>query len=191
MKTVFSIVNATLGIAIGMALFAGVFASSAKAQCVDPSLIKKGATLRKMAATADPIVGFWKEKMIAGSNDQNIPAGAVIDAGFSQWHSDGTEIHNASQRPPVTQSFCLGVWENVGPLKYKLNHFALSWDSSGTILVGPANIREEITLSHDHNSFSGTFTIDQYDQQGTRLAHITGQIQGKRITMNTTINDVL
>jgi hypothetical protein len=83
------------------------------------------------------------------------------------------------------------VWDNVGPLRYKLNHFALSWDSSGTVLVGPANIREDITLSHDHNSFSGTFRIDQYDQQGTRLAHIAGQIEGKRITMNTTINDVL
>ena len=191
MKTAFRTLSATLGIAIGMALFAGVFASSAKAQCVDPSLIKKGGTLRKMAATADPIVGFWKETMKAGDNDQGIPHGAVIDAGLSQWHSDGTEIHNASGRPPATQSFCLGVWANAGPLKYKLNHFALSWDPSRTTLVGPANIREEITLSHDHNSFSGTFTIDQYDEDGTRLAHITGQIEGKRITMNTTINDVL
>jgi hypothetical protein len=191
MRATFKILNGTLGIALALAIFVGIFASSAKAQCVDPRLIKKSATMRKMAATADPIVGFWKETMTAGDNDQNIPPGAVVDAGFSQWHGDGTEIHNASERPPATQSFCLGVWKNVGPLEYKLNHFALSWDSSGTVLVGPANIREDITLSHDHNSFSGSFTIDQYDTQGTRLAHITGHIEGKRITMNTTINDVL
>jgi hypothetical protein len=191
MKAAFRVWCATLGVAFGIALFGAGFAPPAKAQCVDPSLMKKSKTLRKMAATADPIVGFWKETMKAGDNDQGIPHGTVIDAGLSQWHSDGTEIHNASERPPSTQSFCLGVWENVGPLTYKLNHFALSWDSSGTILVGPANIREDVTLSHDHNSFTGTFTIDQYDQQGTRLAHITGQIQGKRITMSTTINDVL
>jgi hypothetical protein len=47
--------------------------------------------------------------------------------GFSQWHSDGTEILNSS-RPPATSNFCLGVWEKTGPFAYKLNHFALSSD---------------------------------------------------------------
>jgi hypothetical protein len=115
----------------------------------------------------------------------------VLDAGFSQWHSDGTEILNSS-RPPTIQSFCLGVWENVGPSKYKLNHFPLSWTADGT-LVGPANIRENVTLSSDHNSFTGTFTLGQYDTQGNLLQPklITGIVQAKRITVQTTVNDVL
>ena len=65
-------------------------------------------------------------------------------------------------------SFCLGVWENVGPSKYKLNHFPLTWNADGTFL-GPANLREEVTLSPDHNSFTGTFSLGQYDPQGNLL----------------------
>jgi hypothetical protein len=30
----------------------------------------------------------------------------VIDAGFAQWHSDGTEIMNS--HAPATSNFCLG-----------------------------------------------------------------------------------
>jgi len=73
---------------------------------------------------------------------------------------------------------------------YKLNHFPLSWNADGTLL-GPANIREEITLSPDHNSYVGTFTLDQYDTSGNNLAHVAGQVKATRITVNTTITDVL
>jgi hypothetical protein len=114
----------------------------------------------------------------------------VIDSAFAQWHSDGTEIMNSS-RLPRSQSFCLGVWKNAGPLQYKLNHFAISWTDDGDTLIGPANFREKITLSRDHNSFAGTFTIDQYDTGGGLLVHIAGTIQGKRITPETTVTDVL
>ena len=62
---------------------------------------------------ASPIVGFWKVKFISEGNS-GIPDGTVIDNGFAQWHSDGTEILNSS-RPPATSSFCLGVWQKSGP----------------------------------------------------------------------------
>ena len=135
----------------------------------------------------DPIVGFWRVKLVSKDNS-GIPDGAVLDAGYSQWHSDGTEILNSS-RPPETQSFCLGVWKKVGPFHYKLNHFAISWANGN--LLGPANIREDIVLSHDGNSFTGTFTIDQYDQAGNTLVHLVGQIEAKRITVDTPVTDVL
>ena len=95
-----------------------------------------------------------------------------------------------SSRAPATQSFCLGVWEKTGSSMYKLNHFPLSWNPDGTLL-GPANIREEITLSPDHNSYTGTFTLDQYDPNGNNLVHLAGQVKAKRITVDTTITDVL
>jgi len=140
----------------------------------------------------EPIVGFWKVNMVSEGNN-NIPDGTVLDSAFSQWHSDGTEIMNSS-RPPATQSFCLGVWAIAGPLQYKLNHFAISWNAPGSSpsdLLGPANIHETITLSSDHNSFAGTFTIDQYNAGGTLLVHLAGNIEGKRITVDTLITDVL
>jgi hypothetical protein len=126
------------------------------------------------------IVGMWKVQFVSeGTN--GIPDGTMIDSAYAQWHSDGTEIMN-SGRPPITSSFCLGVWKKTGESTYKLNHFALSWDPSGTVFVGPANIRENVTLNAQGSSFSGTFTIDQFDTNGNTLAHIVGKINAQRVT---------
>ncbi len=54
-----------------------------------------------------PIVGFWHVKFIAKGNGF-IPDGTVIDMGFSQWHSDGTEILNSSRPPPATSAWVSG-----------------------------------------------------------------------------------
>jgi hypothetical protein len=86
------------------------------------------------------------------------------------------------------------VWEKVGANKYLLNHFAASWDpTKGPVgpdgpegaLIGPGNIREEVILAADGQSFAGTFTINQYDESGNRLVHIQGNITGTRINVNT------
>ncbi|HKV62918.1 MAG TPA: hypothetical protein VJO16_13455 [Candidatus Acidoferrum sp.] len=128
------------------------------------------------------IVGLWKIKFVSkGNTGIGIPDGAPIDDGYATWHSDGTEIMN-SGRPPITSSFCMGVWKKAGRSSYKLNHFALSWDPTGKTLIGPANIKEEIVLDGTENSYSGTFTIDQYDTEGHLLAHISGLVSAKRIT---------
>src|ERR1700689_644346 len=49
----------------------------------------------------DPITGLWKVTFTAGATQ--------IDTGFAVWHSDGTEIMNSGDRPPMTSNFCLGV----------------------------------------------------------------------------------
>jgi hypothetical protein len=127
-----------------------------------------------------PIVGMWKVQFVS-EGTTGVPDGTVIDSAYAQWHSDGTEIMN-SGRPPITSNFCLGVWKRTGGATYKLNHFALSWDPTGTVFVGPANIREDVTLDDQGNSFSGTFTIDQFDTNGNTLAHIVGKITAQRVT---------
>lgn len=134
------------------------------------------------------IVGFWKAQFVSeGSN--GIPDGTIVDNPFVQWHGDGTEIMN-STRPPVTQSFCMGVWRQTGIFTYQLNHFALSFDTSNNF-VGPAQIRENVTLDRKGNSYAGTFTIDQYDPDGNLLAEVKGNVSATRITVNTTIKQVL
>jgi hypothetical protein len=138
----------------------------------------------------DDIVGMWRVKFIAKGNPSPLPPdGVVIDDAFAQWHSDRTEIMNSS-RNPATQSFCLGVWERVGSHHYLLNHFAISWDP--TIDTehpqGPANIREDVTLSLNRKSFSGTFTIDQFDRFGNLVVHLTGVLEGTRITVDTPVS---
>jgi hypothetical protein len=77
----------------------------------------------------------------------------------------------------------MGVWKKVGN-NYVLNHFAKSWDPDGNF-IGPANIRERIHLDRGGQTYSGTFTLDQYDTSGNLLVHIEGEVAATRITVNT------
>jgi hypothetical protein len=187
--------------ALAVALVGVILTATANAACGDVS--KPGASLQpqswqgmgagsasrlQVSENADAIVGFWQVTLTAEGNP-GPPDGTVIDKGFSQFHSDGTEILNSS-RPPVTQSFCLGVWKKVSPGHYKLNHFPISWDQNSNF-VGVANLREDLFLSRDGKSFTGTFTIDQYDQSGNTLAHLIGVVSATRITVDTPASSVL
>ena len=135
------------------------------------------------------IVGFWHVVFISeGTKNPPIPDGVPVDMGFAQWHSDNTEILNSS-RPPATANFCLGVWTQTGRRTYSLNHYAMSFNPDGTFL-GPANIKENVTLSSDGNSYTGSFSIDQYDTQLNLLAHIVGNINATRVTVNTKPTDL-
>ena len=136
----------------------------------------------------DRIVGLWRV-IIASKGNGGIPDGTVLDRGFSQWHADGTEILNSS-RPPVTQSFCLGTWKKVGPSKYVLNHFAISWDTNNNF-AGLGNLRQEVQLSHDGSRFNGTVTIEQFDANGMNPLRINGVVTGQRIGVDTTVGDLI
>ncbi|HVO80194.1 MAG TPA: hypothetical protein VMT28_05660 [Terriglobales bacterium] len=179
--------------ALALVVFAALCALPASAGCSPFPGSKSGGHLQKQSwdgqaelqpgsltlvsdhANLDPIVGFWQFTFVSD--------GQTIDAGYVQWHSDRTEIMNSS-RDPRTQSFCMGVWKKVGPGHYKLNHFALSWDGNGNE-IGPANIREDITLDRAIKSYSGTFTLDQYDLSGNLLVHLEGDVSATRITVDT------
>ena len=134
------------------------------------------------------IVGLWKFAFTATS-----PFVGPFDAGYVTWHSDGTELMN-SGRAPTTGAFCMGVWKQISRSTYKLNHFGLSWafdanapdtgpGTGGAIFVGPANIREQVTVDRSGNNYEGTFTVVQYDPDGiTVVATITGTVTATRIT---------
>ena len=203
MRTMFK--AAITGI-LAIALVGTVLVSPASAQCVSPEWLKAEAIrplswqggaqfgrnsflpVASLEGSNDRIVGFWKVKFVSDGNP-GIPDGAVIDNAFVQWHSDGTEIMNSS-RPPATSNFCLGVWQKSGPSNYELNHFALSSDLSGNF-VGPAQIREDVTLNQKADRYEGTFTIDQYDAAGNLLVHIAGRVTATRIAVDTPIGVVL
>jgi hypothetical protein len=126
------------------------------------------------------IVGMWKFTF-QSKNSPGIPDNLTIDWGFTQWHSDGTEITNSATRAPATQNFCLGVWKKVGPSSYRLNHQALSYDPNGN-LMGIAVITELVAVDKSGNAFSGDFSIDVYDVQGHPLHHVQGLVLATRIT---------
>jgi len=166
------------------------------------------------------ITGLWKFVFTAEGdvgpgappNALPLPNGTPVDAGFVTWHDDGTELMN-SGRTPASGSFCMGVWKQVGPHTYRLNHWALSWipdyqpgvtnswsEISGGIdeifhAFGPTNIQETITLNGRGNSYTGSFRITQYvndgtkspinDTEGAPVAFvIVGSISATRVTVD-------
>jgi hypothetical protein len=66
-----------------------------------------------------------------------------------------------ARRPPVAGRHC------TGRRTYSLNHWALSWDTTGLSFVGPTHITEVVTVSADGDAYKGTFQITQYDPTGT------------------------
>lgn len=150
-----------------------------------PRLVPTGFILGGDDDDAEPsMVGTWKEHWISNGSE-GIPDGTEVDATYSQWHSDGTEINVSGLRAPMTGDVCLGEWIKAGARTYQLNHFGISYDSTGLNLVGPARIQQHLTLDPKGESISGTFTIDQYDESGNLLAHVQGKITGTRVTMST------
>jgi len=200
---------------VGVLVLGAGFASTASAGCIDavplpkhraligvPSSVASFSSARVVAASARDssadnsasIVGMWHVTFQSDGNNVppfNIPDGAPLDDGYAQWHSDGTEIMNSS-RDPASSSFCLGVWESQGGRTYKLNHFALSWDNTGTLcvpqqgatscFVGRTNIREQVTVDPHGNTYTGSVTIDQYDTLGNLMFSLKGRVAAQRIT---------
>jgi hypothetical protein len=184
---------------LAVALAGMSVAARAEAECftTKPGVIKSLAQLPSFQSRSqgvagvlgvvDPskppsIVGLWHAVFTTTSNDVGIPPGTVVDNAYVTWHSDGTELMNSS-RPPMTGSFCMGVWTQVQPRSYRLKHIALAWDDSGTHFVGPVLVHADVTLSPKDDSYEGTFTFDQYAADGTtRLAHIEGTLAATRIT---------
>jgi hypothetical protein len=201
MKAISRSITTTLGAGV----FLTMFVSQASAGCGDLSnlqfplvnatqsmmlrLATTAATPKASRSGADaPIVGMWNVQYVAEGNSTRtppLPDGIVVDFGYSQWHSDGTEILNSGGHSPATGNFCLGVWGQTGYLAYELNHFALSYDLTTQSLTAYANIREQLTLSPSGDSYSGTFTIDVYDTKGNHVDHIAGNVTGQRITVDT------
>jgi predicted membrane-bound mannosyltransferase len=143
------------------------------------------------ASPADAsMVGTWKEHWYS-IDSQGIPDGTEVDANYAQWHSDGTEMQVSGMRTPPSGDVCVGEWVKTGPRTYLLNHFGVSFDSTGTKLVGPAVIRITMTIDSKGQNTLGLFNLVQYDEAGNVLAHVTGVSIGTRVTMTTGFQPVL
>ena len=187
-----------------------LLAATANAACGDSSKLRaslhrqswKGSdglqfgSLLRISDSRDPIVGMWHVTLTAQGNEVGPPDGTPIDNALVTWHSDGTEIMN-SARPPQDGDFCMGIWKKTGKSTYKVNHFA--WFSNDTANApsgignptGPGRLFEEVTLSPDGKHYTGKFSADAYDTSGNLVVHVVGVIAATRITLDTTVPDLL
>jgi len=153
-KNVMRIFKAAIAATFAFVVVAMCFVSQASAQCgsvlssnvesIQPQLLEGQPQFQPVSFPVpgshnDQIVGFWRAKFIS-EGSSGIPDGTLVDNPFVEWHSDGTEMMN-STRAPVTQSFCMGVWQKTGKSSYELNHFALSFDTSNNF-VGPRRFKK-------------------------------------------------
>jgi hypothetical protein len=149
----------------------------------------------------DPaIVGMWSFQLAGITGlPPGAPVGTVVDDGYAQWHSDGTEIQNSGVHAPDTSNFCLGVWKQVGPFTYQLKHFPLAWNPAANSGNGsPANaidLSETVHLT-DGNHMAGTFTLKVYiwnstssldAASATPVATITGDVTATRVTTDSVV----
>jgi hypothetical protein len=178
--------NRVLAYSLGAMLSGTSFASAAFAGCGSQPIHKSAflthtgevAGLVQLASfDSKSIVGLWSVTFVS--------QGTQIDFGYSEWHSDGTEILNSGSRAPATENFCLGVWKQVGVNAYSLNHWALSYDMGGN-LNAKVNIKERVKVAHGGDAMEGTFSIQAYDPNtGDPIGPETdGNIAGTRVTVD-------
>jgi hypothetical protein len=194
---------------LGAGILVTMFVSKASAGCGDLSnlqgpfvfaqdmpngiLVSRTAEAEKSEARGPArasIVGMWNFQFVSKGNtahNPSIPDGALLDFGYHQVHSDGTEIINSGGHAPATENFCLGVWGQTGFLTYEVNHFPLSYNATTGALANLINLREQITLSPSGDSFTGTFTLNVYDTKGNLVDHLVGNVTATRVTVDTTV----
>jgi hypothetical protein len=144
---------------------------------------------RAATAKSPSIVGMWSFQFLSQGNttrNPSIPDGTQLNFGYTQLHSDGTEILNAGARSPAQENFCLGVWQQTGNTTYQVNHFALNYDAATGTLLGRIIVIETITVSPGGTALSGTFVETVFDTKGNQTDHLTGQVTAQRITVDTT-----
>jgi len=205
MKTI----SRTITMTLGAGILGALFVSSAMAGCGDlsgvtgqlrmaePDVVAKAFAPRLVEApSADQrgggqsasITGMWQFQLISKGNtshNPSIPDGALLDFGYTHWHSDGTDIINSAGVPGG--GFCLGVWGQTGYLTFELNHFPIAFSPTTGAVANYINLREQVTLSPSGDSYTGTFTEDIYDPKGNHVDHLAGNVVGTRMTVDSSI----
>ncbi len=198
-------ISRAITMTVGAGILSAMFVSNAIASCgdvsnlqgpfqmADPDVVARATAPRLENANPQQrggeqsasIVGMWQVQLISKGNtghNPSIPDGALIDFGFTQWHSDGTEIQNSAGVPGG--GFCLGVWGETGYLAFELNHFPIAFSPTTGAVANYINIREQNTLSPSGDSYTGTFTEDIYDPKGNQVDHLAGTVAATRITVD-------
>ena len=141
-------------------------------------------------ALARQIFGAASESPAAVTGKPSDPTGlwftvvtfesAPVYQAFEAFTSDGLEILNDNS-PTLEGNVCLGTWTATGRNTAKVFHPSWSYDESGN-LNGSVVIREQITISADGNSFTGSVTVEAFDLSGDSQGIVfAGDLSGKRM----------
>jgi hypothetical protein len=147
-------------------------AAGAAAVVSQSSPMQHDAPLSGDKAVKSSIVGLWHVEFKV--------KGQTIQEAYQLWNTGGTEVHNPNV-DPRTGNVCLGVWKQATGT-YTLAHRVWSYDSSGDFL-GTIHLSETLTLGHGGNTHKGSFKLDFYDPTGHFVNKVTGNVTGRRISV--------
>jgi hypothetical protein len=116
------------------------------------------------------IVGLWRVHYMSG--------GVEIFQSFDQWHSDGQEFEVAN----AFGALCQGNWKQVTHSTVKLFHVGWNYDTNGQ-LTGYFEETQRNTVSHDGNTYQGTWDIKNFDTNGNFLNEQTGTLRATRLSV--------
>jgi hypothetical protein len=119
------------------------------------------------------VLGLWKKVYFS--------EGVLNDIGFAQFNVGGTELLNDVGAFNAGTNFCLGVWKQVGRRSYDIVHTFFIF--KGNNAIGVSIEKSQLIVSRDGNTFTGTWTQDNYDLYGGLMpgTHFDGTISGTRI----------
>ena len=123
------------------------------------------------------VLGLWKKVYF----DEH---GVLNDIGFAQFSAGGTELLNDVGAFNAGTNFCMGAWKRVGRRSYDLIHtFYIFDESNAKNAIGVSIEKSHLTVSRNGNTFTGTWTQDNYDLSGNLIGgtHFDGTIRGTRI----------
>jgi hypothetical protein len=123
------------------------------------------------------IVGLWTVNFYVRDTTE------LWDFGLEQFYADGNEMTNDTL-PPVG-GICWGVWEPTTGRTVKLNHLGLGFE--GGNFIGMFRLTAELKVARNGDSFSGTYTADQYDLSGIPITkyHGDGNLTAQRVKIDT------
>jgi hypothetical protein len=124
------------------------------------------------------IVGLW-HVIYTNSADQS-----TFNDTFDTWHSDGTEFESAFLAP-AGGNLCVGVWRETGLRRVTLHHVGWLFNPStpAATATNTFTLDEDISVSADQMSYSGTFTFKVWNLDGSPTPlEVTGSIAATRIT---------
>lgn len=119
------------------------------------------------------VVGFWHALLLVDGNPETPLFQSIV-----QYHADGLEAESADQSSINPGNYCMGVWKQEGDT-VEIYHIAWLFQNGNT--AGYAVITQKNTLSHDGNSYTGTFRFKQYDNSGTLVMSLKGTTSAQRI----------
>lgn len=132
-----------------------------------------GLSATARADSHSSIVGLWKVNYTSTTGGPSVIT-------FDQWHSDGQEIETANL---FTGAICQGTFKRMKDRTFQLYHVSWTFDSTGAY-SGWWDENLTATVSENGHTYSGTYSRDFYDVNGTFLFEDDGTLTATRLTPN-------